>query len=51
MKALKKFGRPAGLKTLVDLTNIDKDTIQYVIEPFLMRQGLIKRTPRGRVLS
>ena len=51
MKALKKFGRPEGLKTLVDLTNIDKDTIQYVIEPFLMRQGLIKRTPRGRVLS
>ena len=50
LEALKKCGKPMGLRTIVDTTNIDKDTIQNIIEPFLLRQNLIQRTSKGRIL-
>ena len=50
LEVLRVSGRPMGLRTLVDATNLDADTIQNVVEPFLLRKQLIYRTPKGRVL-
>jgi Holliday junction DNA helicase RuvB len=44
-------GGPVGLSTLADVVHEEPDTIQDVYEPYLLQQGLIKRTPRGRVLT
>ena len=44
-------GRPIGLKTLAVATEESEDTIEEVIEPWLIRQGLIAKTPQGRVLT
>lgn len=44
-------GGPAGIETLSAATSIDRDTIEEVIEPYLMQTGFIKRTPRGRVAT
>ena len=41
-------GRPVGLSTLAVAVGEEVDTIEAVIEPFLVRSGLITRTPRGR---
>lgn len=44
-------GGPAGLETLAASTGEDSGTIEDVVEPFLMQQGLLMRTPRGRVAT
>lgn len=41
-------GGPVGLETLASLIGEDKDTIEAVYEPFLMRKGYLEKTPRGR---
>lgn len=41
-------GKPVGLSTLAVAVGEEQDTIESVVEPFLVRQGLISRTPRGR---
>ena len=41
-------GKPVGLSTLAVAVGEEQDTIESVVEPFLVRQGLIARTPRGR---
>lgn len=41
-------GGPVGLETLASLIGEDKDTIETVFEPFLMRKGYLEKTPRGR---
>ena len=41
-------GRPVGLTTLASALSEDTDTIEDVYEPYLMQQGLIVRTPKGR---
>jgi holliday junction DNA helicase RuvB len=47
-----KFGGgPVGLSTLAVSIGEEADTIEDVFEPFLLQQGLVKRTPRGRVLT
>ncbi len=47
-----KFGGgPVGLSTLAVAVGEEADTIEDVFEPYLLQQGLIKRTPRGRVLT
>jgi Holliday junction DNA helicase RuvB len=53
LKALtKKFGGgPAGLSTLASAIDEEKDTIETVIEPYLLQQGYIQRTPQGRVAT
>ena len=44
-----KFGGgPVGLETIAAAINEDKDTVEDVYEPYLMQQGFIVRTPRGR---
>lgn len=42
-------GGPVGLETIAASTGESKDTIEDVIEPFLLQQGFIQRTPRGRL--
>ncbi len=44
-------GGPVGVETLAAALAEERDTIEDVIEPFLIQQGLIQRTPRGRVIS
>ena len=44
-------GGPVGAETLGAALGEQRDVIEEVIEPYLMQQGLIQRTPRGRVLS
>ncbi len=44
-------GGPAGLETLAAMTGEDKETIEDVCEPFLIRIGLIQKTPRGRQIA
>jgi Holliday junction DNA helicase RuvB len=47
-----KFGGgPVGLSTLSVAVAEESDTIEDVYEPYLLQQGLIKRTPRGRVAT
>jgi Holliday junction DNA helicase RuvB len=47
-----KFGGgPVGLSTLAVAIGEEADTIEDVFEPYLLQQGLVKRTPRGRVLT
>jgi len=41
-------GKPVGLSTLAVAVGEEQDTIEAVVEPFLVRIGLISRTPRGR---
>jgi Holliday junction DNA helicase RuvB len=44
-----KFGGgPVGLETLAAAINEEKDTIEDVYEPFLIQEGFLDRTPRGR---
>ncbi len=42
-------GRPVGLGTLADSVGESPDTIEDVYEPYLLQEGLIARTPRGRI--
>jgi len=47
-----KFGGgPVGLETLAAAICEESDTIEDVIEPFLIQQGFLNRTPRGRVAT
>jgi Holliday junction DNA helicase RuvB len=49
---IEKFGGgPVGLNTIAAATGEEQSTIEDVIEPYLIRQGLLERTPRGRVAS
>ena len=41
-------GGPVGLETLASIIGEDKETIETVFEPFLMRKGYLEKTPRGR---
>lgn len=44
-------GGPVGLNTIAAATGEEPSTIEDVIEPYLIRNGLLERTPRGRVAS
>ncbi|MYM20115.1 Holliday junction branch migration DNA helicase RuvB [Brevibacterium sp. 5221] len=44
-------GGPVGLSTLAVSVGEEAETVEEVAEPFLVREGLISRTPRGRVAS
>ena len=49
--ATKFSAKPVGLSTLAVAIGEEPDTIEAVIEPFLIRSGLIHRTPRGREIT
>jgi len=44
-------GGPVGVETISAALSESRDSIEEVIEPFLLQQGLIQRTPRGRMLA
>ena len=44
-------GQPVGLSTLAVSVAESPDTVEDVYEPFLLKQGLVLRTPRGRVAT
>ena len=44
-------GGPVGIETLAAFLSEQKDVLEEVIEPYLIQQGFLQRTPRGRVLT
>ena len=44
-------GGPVGIETMSAALSESRDSLEDVIEPFLLQQGLIQRTPRGRMLA
>ena len=52
LSIIDKFaGGPVGLDTLAAAIGEERDTIEDVIEPYLIQQGFLHRTPRGRVAT
>ncbi len=52
MTMIEKFGgKPVGLDTLSAAIGEDSGTIEDVYEPYLIKNGLIIRTPRGRMVT
>lgn len=48
---LKFGGGPVGVETLGAALGEEPDTLEHVYEPFLLQEGLIQRTPRGRIAT
>jgi Holliday junction DNA helicase RuvB len=44
-------GGPVGVETIAAALSEQRDAVEDVIEPFLMQQGFVARTPRGRALA
>ncbi|HEX3753692.1 MAG TPA: Holliday junction branch migration DNA helicase RuvB [Rhizomicrobium sp.] len=44
-------GGPVGIETIAAALGEARDAIEEIIEPYLMQQGMVQRTPRGRVLT
>lgn len=44
-------GGPAGVQAIAHTMNIPSDTLEDEIEPYLLREGLLQRSPRGRVIT
>ena len=44
-------GQPVGLSTLAVAVTEESETVEDVYEPFLLKEGLLQRTPRGRVAT
>jgi Holliday junction DNA helicase RuvB len=44
-------GGPVGVETLAAALSEPRDAIEEIIEPYLLQQGFIARTPRGRLLT
>lgn len=52
LSIIEKFdGGPVGLENVAAAIGEEKETIEDVIEPFLIQQGYLQRTPRGRIVS
>jgi holliday junction DNA helicase RuvB len=51
MVAEKFGGGPVGIETIAAALSEPRDAIEDIIEPFLLQQGFIQRTPRGRILT
>jgi Holliday junction DNA helicase RuvB len=49
--ALSYGGGPVGVETMAAALSEPRDAIEDIIEPFLIQQGFIQRTPRGRLLT
>ena len=44
-------GGPVGIETIAAALSEQRDALEEVIEPFLIQQGFVQRTPRGRMLT
>jgi len=48
---LKKQKSPVGINTITSSLNLDKETVEQIIEPFLLRKQLIFKTSKGRIIN
>src|SRR5690606_4466281 len=44
-------GGPVGIETIAAALSEPRDAVEEIVEPYLMQQGFIQRTPRGRMLT
>jgi len=44
-------GGPVGIETIAAALSEPRDALEEIIEPYLIQQGFVARTPRGRVLT
>jgi Holliday junction DNA helicase RuvB len=44
-------GGPVGIETIAAALGEPRDALEEIVEPFLMQQGFVQRTPRGRMLT
>ena len=44
-------GGPVGIDNLASAVGEDRETLEDVVEPYLIQQGLVQRTPRGRIVT
>ncbi|HMR34617.1 MAG TPA: Holliday junction DNA helicase RuvB C-terminal domain-containing protein, partial [Geminicoccus sp.] len=44
-------GGPVGVETLAAALSEQRDTLEETVEPYLLQQGLLQRTPRGRLIT
>jgi Holliday junction DNA helicase RuvB len=44
-------GGPVGIETIAAALGEARDAIEEIVEPYLMQQGFVQRTPRGRLLT
>ena len=44
-------GGPVGIETLAAALSEPRDALEEIIEPYLIQQGLLQRTPRGRIMT
>jgi len=44
-------GGPVGIETIAAAIAEPRDAIEEIVEPYLIQQGLVQRTPRGRILT
>jgi holliday junction DNA helicase RuvB len=52
LAVIEKFGGgPVGLENLAHAIGEEADTIEDVLEPYLIQQGYLQRTPRGRIAT
>lgn len=51
LMAEKYEGGPVGIETMAAALGEDRETLEEVYEPFLIQEGLIQKTPRGRMLT
>lgn len=52
MTIIERFnGGPVGLDNMAAILAEDRDTVEDVIEPYLFQEGMIDRTPRGRIIT
>ena len=47
----KFMGGPVGVENLAAAIGEEKETIEDVLEPYLIQQGFLQRTPRGRIAT
>jgi len=51
LKILKKHDTPLGIETLVSISGFDRNTIESIIEPWLLQNGKIIKTSKGRIAT
>src|SRR5205807_2148437 len=47
----RQSGGPVGVETIAAALGDERDVVEEVIEPYLLQEGFVQRTPRGRVLT
>ena len=51
LEMLRRRGRPIGVARLAAMIGASRHVLREIVEPFLLRRGLITFTPRGRALA